>query len=186
MDFPALQHLPASRVHWSGGVPHPPSFRLQGLSTLLTGCSSRCLVGLVSYPQHSWASPLRSVHLTRRYHHVTAVIGPPAVDLASDAATEVPARRCSPQLLGLDPPGEAPGLHGAETPPHRVAPMGFSLPGLYRPLTLIPPRESSSLAIVRRRPPGCRIRPVLCFRVSIGQRLEAWTTVASRSLPQPS
>jgi hypothetical protein len=39
------------------GVPHPASFRLQGLVTLLTACSRRNRADLVSCRQRSWDSP---------------------------------------------------------------------------------------------------------------------------------
>jgi len=42
------------------GFASPASFRPQGLATLSTACSRRCLSGLVSSRQRSWAFPLRS------------------------------------------------------------------------------------------------------------------------------
>lgn len=60
MDFCSLRHKSGSKVHWSGRIPHPPSFRLQGLDTLLTVYSLRALVSFVSRSPRPWDSPLRS------------------------------------------------------------------------------------------------------------------------------
>jgi hypothetical protein len=129
MDFRALQHLPAPRVHWSGRVPRLPSFRLQGLATLLTASSSRSLVSPVSCSQRSWALPLRSVRLPQRDQRVAALMNPRAV--------------CSPRFGDFSPGGEDRSfwvlpvrgrpwiLTSAETPGFQVAPMGFPLPGYF-------------------------------------------------------
>jgi hypothetical protein len=58
--FCSLRHESGSKVHWSGRIPPLPSFRLQGLTTLLTIYSLRALVSFVSRSPHPWDSPLRS------------------------------------------------------------------------------------------------------------------------------
>jgi hypothetical protein len=56
MDFCSLQHI-RDRRSTSRELCLPATFRLQGLSTLMTAFSLRSLAGFVSHRQRSWDSP---------------------------------------------------------------------------------------------------------------------------------
>jgi hypothetical protein len=60
LGFRSLQHKSESLVHFMASSPHSPTFRLQGLVTLLTVSSQGLLVSFVSHLPRSWDSPLRS------------------------------------------------------------------------------------------------------------------------------
>jgi hypothetical protein len=79
MDFVSLQHKSESKVHVFGGLPPPPSGRLQGLITLLTVFALRLLVSFVSHSPRSWDFPLRSFTCHAGYCDVTVPVNPPAV-----------------------------------------------------------------------------------------------------------
>jgi hypothetical protein len=92
-----------------------------------------------------------------------------------------------PRLPGLDP------LRGALVPRHtvarlhQVAPLGFSLPGFYRPPTWAPLQGLSSRVLGLQRPVWFRNRYALHFRVSIGQRTGSEACAATAlTTPQPS
>jgi hypothetical protein len=64
--------------------PHPPSFRLQGLSTLVPVYSLRILVRPVSSSPRSWGSPFGAFS-SEKYRGVSASVNLLAVFPASDA-----------------------------------------------------------------------------------------------------
>ena len=94
----SLRHESGSRVHLTDGFPRPPSFRLQGLATLLTAYSPRTLVSFVSCSQHPWDLPLRSLtclqavavsplHATRLPFLLRLMLSPKTKSTATQAAT---------------------------------------------------------------------------------------------------
>jgi hypothetical protein len=63
----------------AAGVPHPATFRLQGLATLLTAYSFRARAGFVSPRQRSWDSPFGAFPSRQGIRGVSARKDPPAV-----------------------------------------------------------------------------------------------------------
>jgi hypothetical protein len=143
MDFAALQHLPVQRIHWSGGIPHPPSVRLQGLVTLLTVYAPLNLAGPFLCPQRSWALPLRSIHSADR-----VLLRHP------EQCTHLPLHVPLIRFEELDPYGETRRGSWASTPaskptdrkrrdaPLRSGSLGVLPSRVYRPPTLRPPSET--------------------------------------------
>jgi hypothetical protein len=150
------------------GFPGPATFRLQGLTTLLTAYSFRARADLVSCRQRSWDSALRSFPLSKGLRHVTA----------SDAPTcrfSCRYRRCR----NTDPSRQAatPGLRPFResladwrvfsTPTRWILPWAFALPGLSCDSLDQDPSRSPLmrfLAVPPERPVQRRVR------VSIGSR----------------
>lgn len=85
----SLQHMSDLKVYWSGRIPLLPSFRLQGLLTLLTIYSLQILAGYFTFPQHSWDSPF-GVQLFTRQSGLTAFFNPHAVSLEPDTQESLP------------------------------------------------------------------------------------------------
>jgi hypothetical protein len=59
--FRSLSHMPAGRVRSHPGVPHPGTFRPQGLITLSTACSPAGLAKARRPTQRVWDSPFRAL-----------------------------------------------------------------------------------------------------------------------------
>jgi hypothetical protein len=136
--------LPVSEVHWSGRFPSLPSFRLQGLVTLLTVYSLRNLVGLVSCPQRSWDSPLRSFYSFAGHYPVSGVTNPPAVSSTPYTPAELLYGNVERDSWAL-PPAKSPGFRANLTArSHQVASLGFSFLGFFRQLTSASLRKLSS------------------------------------------
>jgi hypothetical protein len=60
-------------------LPHPATFRPQGLVTLSAAYALRARAGLLSYRQRSWDFALRSFLLAEGIHRVSAGMNPPTV-----------------------------------------------------------------------------------------------------------
>jgi hypothetical protein len=111
------------------GLPHPATFHLQGLVTLLAAYSPSGLGSLISCCQRSWDFALRSFLLPRGFHPFPGWMDPHDV--------RTPLHRCrnidrtgGPRLLGLDPPGNPyPAGRGWQHESGRMLPWAFSLPG---------------------------------------------------------
>ena len=102
MDFASLQHMLDSKVHFCGRIPPLPSFRLQGLDTLLTVYSLRNLVNAEALTALLGFSPSKH-HRSSRYYDVSIVLHPPAVQLALSLRNFFCNRLRWPRLLGFDP-----------------------------------------------------------------------------------
>jgi hypothetical protein len=80
--------FPSAPVRFKGPLfdrlPNLPSFRLQGLLTLLVVYSLRILVRLISSPPRSWDSPFGAFPL-ERYQRVSALVDLLAVSPAGNA-----------------------------------------------------------------------------------------------------
>ena len=122
------------------GLPHPATFRLQGLTTLLTVSAPRSLAGPVSSRQRSWDSPLRSVPLSEGSCRVSATARPACRLHDASAGGANPADRTRrPRLPGGDPPESPWPAHGGLARRKLDAPLGFS------PFQGNPPAASSEL-----------------------------------------
>jgi hypothetical protein len=131
MGFYSLQHMPASKVHFSRVCP-PASFRLQGLVTLLAVCALRGLAGFISHRQRSWDSPFGgfasqkvSDLLPAGTTHIPS--GPSGIP-----AAEAPDRPERPRFLGLIPSESPWQPRGGLARWPLVPPLGFALPGCSR------------------------------------------------------
>jgi hypothetical protein len=71
--------LEGTEVHLPRDLPHPATFRPQGLATLSAAYALRARAGLLSYRQRSWDFALRSFLLAEGIRRVSAGMNPPTV-----------------------------------------------------------------------------------------------------------
>jgi hypothetical protein len=71
--------LEGTEVHLVRDLPHPATFRPQGLVTLSAACALRARAGLISYRRRSWDFALRSFLLPEGIRRVSAGMNPRTV-----------------------------------------------------------------------------------------------------------
>jgi hypothetical protein len=135
-SFNSSHELPFPSAHSSNEEPFVANrsvtrrFRLQGLITLLTVLSLRCLAGFVSHRQRSWDSPF-GVPPPVRFPLVTKRDDPPTVSPAVSLTAEAISRPDRLRFLGFGPDRRFPRWHVGLAQPPEDTPLGFSLPGFF-------------------------------------------------------
>jgi hypothetical protein len=134
------------------GLPHPATFRLQGLVTLLAVYSPSGLGSLVSCCQRSWDFALRSFLLPRGFPPVSGRMDPHDVRTLLHRCRNID-RTSDPRLLGFDPPGNSyPAGRGWRHESGRMLPWAFPLSG-YSADRLALSGSSRTLGPTGSRPP---------------------------------
>jgi hypothetical protein len=153
----------------AAGVPHPATFRLQGLATLLTAYSFRARAGFVSPRQRSWDSPFGAFPSRKVSTAFPPRMNPPAVSPTGTAAAEAATRPGRPRLLGFHP-SESPSRAGVCLA-RRFAGCSLGFPPFQGTLARALNRGLTRPPLTRLLEPSPEGRVSRRLRVSIGSHL---------------